>query len=270
MATLRAAHRHHRGGHQNRESQTREQQTEGELGRARRLRSCAPAPARSTRKPAPARSRRSAARIETSSQGTAKPKMCAIGAALREQAERRARLLEGRPEQRRRHEQHQDRRRPLAFLRRPFAEEDQPGEDHHRDAQQAPADGRRKSWSAVSCDHAAVAPSSPSSTSAPSRAPMPSAALRFCLPVLFRHRRCDAGCRPAMPRCLLPSTYCTSPSEHARARHAEAQPPADPFSDIAADERRDQRADVDPHVEDGETRNRAADRPGGRAGRQWC
>ena len=66
---------------------------------------------------------------------------------------------------------------------------------------------------------------------------------------------------PASSR-FLPSTYWTRPKRHADAGAREAEVPVDALREVAGDERPEERAEVDPHVEDREAGVAARSSPG--------
>ena len=95
--------------------------------------------------------------------------------------------------------------------------------------------------------------------------PMPSTAstANAMLPQIVALRRSAAaargdsagdGCRPASPRYLPPSDVLNDAEHHADARRGEAEMPVDRLPQVAAHQRREERAEVDPHVEDREPR----------------
>src|ERR1035441_504802 len=67
---------------------------------------------------------------------------------------------------------------------------------------------------------------------------------------IARGRRMQAR-RPQMP---AGHKVLDDSGQHAQAGNAEAKPPTDALPHVAAEQRRYQRAEVDPHVEDGKAR----------------
>ena len=174
-------------------------------------------------------------------------------------------LLERHPEHGRGHEQHGDHDQPLPLLRRPLADEEQPGEERDGDQQEQRPEGVR----ATPCGGEAhdPGPGERHQQRRRSRRPPMSPPSRSCR----RWRRgrvvsAGPGRMPALPQVLPPPRYWTRPQNIPTAAGAEAPVPGalgrDPqrpsgfrlncslCASQPRDQRRDERAGVDPHVVD--------------------
>src|ERR1039457_5339524 len=243
---LRAADYQISGGHQDGEGQAAEQQAQREFARAGWL------PA-GHRQPDPGEDRRQqddenrlhalipACRERVAEDG-------AIGAAFGEEAERRAGLLVGSPEEGGGDEQYQDGGGALAFHGGPGSEEDQPGEDHHGDAEQAPAEPVG--------DHRGVefddtGPGECRENPEHRRADDDGANRTLLLAQILFGIAGGGWVQTRRPQMPAGHKVLDDSGQHAQTGYAEAQPPTDAFADVAAEKRRDRTEEIDPHVENG-------------------
>ena len=171
------------------------------------------------------------------------------GVAIGEEVERRAGLLEHRPEERRGEEQHADHVEAPPFRRRPVAGEEQPGEEHHGAEQQDHAGG-------VGDSHGGDRQGAGERAEAERRSGRRGTGRPRASPGAPRwpvSAGVAAGCKPASPSRVRDVSGVLDDAEgHADAGRGEAGVPADPLAQVAADQRGQERPEVDPHVEDRE------------------
>ena len=178
------------------------------------------------------------------------PEELVPGAAVGEEVERGARLLEHRPEQRRRQEQHRDHDQPLAFRARPLGAREEPHEEddgrqhQHHTREVGDAHGGHRQQARVAAD------ADDRHRHQEQRAPHER--LSCCSRAAACGEAAGTGCRPLSPRCFAAQHVLHDANRHADARRGKARVPAHALAQIAAHERRQERAEVDAHVENRE------------------
>ena len=155
------------GGTRMAKAEPGEQQADANLAGLDGSRAAAPSPARSTRTPGASVTTKIGCTNWNQLAGKTKPRMSRFGAALGEQVQRRAGLLERRPEQCRRDEQHQDRGRPFALLRRSSPAEKISQENTTAEMPSRHQPMRVGDAVAVMADHAGGAQQRPASANTP-------------------------------------------------------------------------------------------------------
>ena len=259
--------RNHRGGHQNGEGRGGEEQAAREFRGAGRL-----PPAASQRQPQPGEHRRQhhhEDRLHKLKPARRKNETedIAISGALGEQAQRRPGLLKRRPEQRRGHEQHQNGGRAFALFEGPAAGENHPREHRHRNAQQRPSLQVRNRSGGELND-----PGDPGQRQ--QREHSQAAAHRedgvALLPAVLPGIPGGGRMQTRVAQVFAAKHVLHQPQQHAQARHTEAHPPTDPLAYVAADQRRNQRPEIDAHVKQREARVAARVALGDKAAPQSC
>ena len=174
----------------------------------------------------------------------------AIDVAFSEQIERGARLLEARPEQRAADEQEQDDAHALLLDRIEAGEEEHVGEVGDRDAYKHGA-GQLCERERIDGNHAAEhqqVDHEDARNQGPDREP---AALgRICIVVAMGARGVQTGGAEVMPEQLV----LHQAERHQHAARGERRSPAVVHGQPARDDRTEERAQVDAHVEDREAR----------------
>ena len=183
--------------------------------------------------------------------GNGHPSSSCARVAIREQIERRAGLLEHGPEEGGREEQRADGIQAPALLRRPVAAEKQPAEEPDGDDQQQIA-GAVRDLLRGNGDDAGVSAECRSATIDGQREPPHEQ--RATLQARRRlGRRSGRRMQAGVAEVLAAEHVLNHAEHHADAGRGETEVPVDALPEIPADQRRDERAEIDPHVEDRET-----------------
>ncbi len=169
--------------------------------------------------------------------------------AVGEQIQRRSGLLELRPEDRRRDEEDGDRVQSAALGWRPVASEEQPAEENDHDEQQAVAGGIGD----LLCGGRHRAGIHPDGEGRDGGERDAADELRARLQPRGIPGRCRRrGMQPRLAEILGAGDVLRDAEHHAHAGSAEPDMPADALSEVAAHQRRNERAQVDAHVVDRE------------------